>query len=117
YINNGGDLLIAGEPGKQSVVNPILEQLGVQMMDGMVLQTDDDRAASKVRSFVTEYGKEFPGQVPQLYTYRENYPVYTPRVAGLIYNDNGPFDVEVLLKTDSSETWKYTGDLSLDAIR
>lgn len=41
YIARGGNLLVCGEPGKQSVVNPILVDLGVQLMDHQLVQNDN----------------------------------------------------------------------------
>lgn len=41
YIDAGGNLLVAGEPGKQAIINPIIKGLGVQLMDGELAQYND----------------------------------------------------------------------------
>lgn len=41
YIASGGNILIAGEPGKQSLLNPLLKQFGVSLSEGILLQKSD----------------------------------------------------------------------------
>jgi ABC-2 type transport system permease protein len=38
YIAKGGNLIIAGEPGCQPYMNPLVEQLGVQFLPGMLVK-------------------------------------------------------------------------------
>ena len=38
YVARGGNLLIAGEPGRQEVMNPLVERFGVQFMPGVLVQ-------------------------------------------------------------------------------
>ncbi|RYE22181.1 MAG: ABC transporter permease [Sphingobacteriales bacterium] len=40
YINKGGDMLITGEPGRQHILNPLLQQLGVQLKGGILVKPD-----------------------------------------------------------------------------
>jgi len=40
YIDQGGNLLVCGEPGKQGVLNPVLKTIGVQLMDHQLVQND-----------------------------------------------------------------------------
>jgi ABC-2 type transport system permease protein len=42
YMAKGGNLLIAGEPGRQQMLNPLLETLGVQLTNGMLEQESED---------------------------------------------------------------------------
>ncbi|WP_158643911.1 Gldg family protein [Pseudobacter ginsenosidimutans] len=37
YISQGGNMIIMGEPGKQSIVNPVLSQLGLQLAEGTLI--------------------------------------------------------------------------------
>jgi ABC-2 type transport system permease protein len=41
YVNAGGNLLITAEPGKQEIINPVIKALGVQLMDGEMVQDND----------------------------------------------------------------------------
>lgn len=38
YIDGGGNMLIMGEPGKADILNPVLEPLGVQLLQGSLIQ-------------------------------------------------------------------------------
>ena len=38
YIRIGGNLIIAGEPGSQSVINPIIKHLGVELSQGIIVK-------------------------------------------------------------------------------
>lgn len=40
YINKGGNMLITGDPGRQEILNPILQQLGVQLKAGLLVKPD-----------------------------------------------------------------------------
>ncbi len=42
YIAAGGNLIVAGEPGKQAVLNPLVERLGVRFSPGQVFQDHED---------------------------------------------------------------------------
>lgn len=113
YIDKGGNLLLAGEPGKQDVLNPILQGLGVRLMDGIVVQGDTDFSPDEVKSFVTSVGTEFGRKVTQLH--QQKTPINTRNVAGLAYTGTGNFNVRELLRTDAELTWNKTGKLALDS--
>lgn len=113
YIDKGGNLLLAGEPGKQAVLNPILRKLGVQLMDGIVVQGDTDFAPDEVKSLVTSVGTDFGRKITQLI--RQEKPINTRNVAGLVYTDTGSFKVQELLRTDAEKTWNKTGKVVLDS--
>ncbi|HEY8959014.1 Gldg family protein [Chitinophaga sp.] len=53
YLNNGGDMLIMGEPRKQYVVNPLLRQLGVQLMEGQLVQPSRNETPDQVGTYQT----------------------------------------------------------------
>lgn len=42
YIARGGNLIIAGDVGRASVMNPIIASLGVQFMTGQIVQQNKD---------------------------------------------------------------------------
>lgn len=46
YIDNGGNLLIAGEPSRKEILQPVLDLIGVKLDNGMVLQQSEDFAPS-----------------------------------------------------------------------
>lgn len=55
YIDAGGNLLILGRPGRQYVLNPLLQQLGVQLMNGQLVQPTYDETPEKIVCLTTPY--------------------------------------------------------------
>lgn len=113
YIDKGGNMLLAGEPGKQSVLNPILEKLGVEIIDGMILQEDKKLGPAEVRSFVTAIGVDFGRKITRLFDSKLG--ISTREVAGLKYGDESDFEIRELLMTDGEKTWNKTGTIVLDS--
>lgn len=113
YIEEGGNLLLAGEPGKQSVLNPILKHLGVQLMEGTILQGDSNFSPDAVSSYVSYSGNEFGTQITGLY--HSKTPINTPGAAGLTFQTDGSFDIQTLLSTDEKITWNRAGKVVLDS--
>lgn len=116
YINNGGNLLIAGEPGKQAVLKPLLDSLGVQLREGIIVQQSKDFAPDlvlgKVPHAVSVISK------PLAYLSDDNMPVSTPGVTGISYHNNhinNRFAYQPLLVTDAKHSWLKKGKLVADS--
>jgi ABC-2 type transport system permease protein len=113
YITEGGNLLIAAEPGKQNVVNPLLDSLGVKMLDGTLVQRSRDYSYNLVTPGLTATSVVMN---PQLKTfYEEKGVVSMPDVAALQAENNGQFDVRPLLMTDARTSWIKKGNFVLDS--
>ncbi len=103
YIAAGGNLLLAGEPGKQAVLNPILQSLGVQMMDGMLVQPNKDFSPELIQPFLTP---AVAALTKGLHKDAEDSLCVTMRgAAALSYNTDGPFTVIPFLMTDGKFCW------------
>ena len=44
YIDKGGNLIIAGEPGRTAVMNPLTERIGIKFLPGMLVNKDKTKA-------------------------------------------------------------------------
>lgn len=97
YINQGGNLMIMGEPGRQNILNPVLKPLGVQMMDGMLESQSSDYAPYLELPHMTKEAISFSKTLtkPSI----DTLPVSMPGVAGLAYLDTGLFQKQPLLVT------------------
>lgn len=42
YLDNGGNMLITGEPNRQPILNPLLNTIGVNMKNGMLVNPSKD---------------------------------------------------------------------------
>ncbi len=114
YIDGGGNLLIAGEPGRQSVLNPLLQTLGVQLMEGQVVQQSQQFAPDLVTPELTSMAAGFTKTVAK--SKEDSQKVSMPGVAGLTYGSGGDFTVEPLLRTDSKLSWNKKNKLDLDMV-
>ena len=47
YIARGGNLMIIGEPKRQPIMNPLVEQFGVKFMDGILIQPSKEKPLVK----------------------------------------------------------------------
>ena len=113
YLNKGGNLLLAGEPGKQAIVNPLLQSLGVQMMDGTLVQKSNDFSASLVKPYLTSTAAALSKDLTN--AFRDSTPIAMNGVAGLTYNPNGAYIIKPLLITDAKTTWNKKGRLVVDS--
>ncbi|MDO6431681.1 Gldg family protein [Flavitalea sp. BT771] len=113
YIDQGGNLLIAGEPGKQSIINPLIRQFGVQLMDGTIVYRSKDLQPELAIPHAAEGAPElYPGLQ---HSYHEEAVVSMPTATALAYTDAGRFTVKPLLVTDSSISWLKKGKLVTDS--
>jgi len=114
YIAAGGNLLIAGEPGKQAILDPILQPLGVHLLDGMLVQKTRDFSPELVQSFLTPSAarltKNLQGDA------EDSLCVSIRGAAALSYDSKGPFTVTPLLMTDGRSSWNKKVRPNADAI-
>ncbi|MDE6451931.1 MAG: Gldg family protein, partial [Odoribacter sp.] len=50
YLRQGGDMLVLGEPGRQAVLNPLLDEIGVHLADGCLMQQRTGNFSSVIAS-------------------------------------------------------------------
>lgn len=103
YIAAGGNLLIAGEPGKQAILNPLLQTLGVQLMDGMVVEHNKDFAPELVQPFLTPTANAFTRKLQD--DADDSLPLSMKGVAAISYGNDGPFKVSPLAMTVAKTSW------------
>ncbi len=113
YSEAGGNLLILGEPGKQSLLNPLLKYFGVQLVDGQIVQASRDFSPDLVLPGLTEATAEFSRTMRQYFL--DSTHVSMPSVAALSYKTGGDFKVYPLLMTDSSRSWLKKDKPTLDS--
>ncbi len=103
YLAAGGNLLLAGEPGKQSLLNPLLQPLGVQLMDGMLVEKSKDFSPALIQLFPTAFADSLTKNLQA--DEDDSMPVTMLGAAALTYSNNGPFQVTPLLTTDGKDCW------------
>lgn len=107
FLDAGGNMMIAGEPGRQQILNPLLVTLGVTIMDGTLLEESRDNEPNVVQAFFS----------PEAETYKLSFydgaMVMLPGVAGLAYQHTGPYKKQPILISNIKLSWKKTGTFDL----
>jgi ABC-2 type transport system permease protein len=115
YIDDGGNVLIAGEPGKQSVLNPLLQHFGVRMMEGMVVQKSEDFSPNLALNFLTDTAAALSKMLSK--DFRDSTRISMPSATGFLCDENGKFDIKPLLMTDERTAWLKKAPLSSDSVK
>jgi len=112
YIEAGGNLLIAGEPGKQSVLNPLLERFGIGFKMGTLLQESKEFELDLIQAKVAKEASQIG------FDFSEKDPISLPGAVGITLESTGEFDVFPVLKIDQKTVWNKEGffDLETDTI-
>jgi ABC-2 type transport system permease protein len=103
YIADGGNLLIAGEPGHQDILNPLLKPLGVQLMDGMMVERNKDFSPELVQPYLTAAAAGFTKKLHS--DFEDSLVIAMHGAAGLSYTTGGPFTVTPLAMTSGAKSW------------
>ena len=121
YIQKGGNMMILGEPGKQQVVNPVLQEMGVRLMDGTLIEISKDEMPHMVYPCVTIAATELAKEDDNLRQLKEllkngtgNLRILNAGAAGIEYIDSG-YDVKHLLVTSNRNAWAKVGKLVTDS--
>lgn len=117
YIEKGGNLLIAGEPRRQEVMNPIIQSLGVQFMPGRLVRPSEnfqsDFIIARPTAEAGELSYEFKNMID-----RERV-LTMPGCMGLEYAEDKGFRVTPLFVSDTVGGWNEveTTDFVDDTVR
>lgn len=119
YISAGGNMLILGEPGKQFVLNPLLRQLGVQLMNGQIAQPSKDETPDKVTPFALNTVTGISAALADVYkmnaSYGKTVSLMMPGVTAISSTPDSAFAVNPLLVTAEKMSWLKAGKLVTDS--
>jgi ABC-2 type transport system permease protein len=117
FIARGGNMLIAGEPGRQELLNPILATLGLQLMPGRLIQLSKDNPADYALTYISEPAKAMAPGFRKISAYNLG-AVSMPGAAAISYSAAGTFEkIPLLVTKDSSNSWNKAASLDLDSIQ
>lgn len=118
FVDEGGNLLITGEPGKQYVLNPFLQHLGVQLMNGQLVEPSFDETPEKVRPVLTEAATNLHASLGWYKEYLHSRAIpkmLMPGVTVFQYDSVSPFSITPLLETVPDKAWFKAGELITDS--
>lgn len=103
YIARGGNLFIISEPGRQDIMNPIVEEFGVKFMPGCLVSPTPDFSADLILAKATKEGAELVHHFKEIRV--NDYIVTMPSATGLEYTTDKGFEVIPMFRTDSVGCW------------
>lgn len=103
YVARGGNLLIAGEPGSQEVMNPLVERFGVQFMPGVLVQPSRDFDPDLIRGELTKDAAEMSLNYADLQ--KKKRVITMPGATALNYTMDKGFMVRPVLTTHDTGCW------------
>jgi ABC-2 type transport system permease protein len=123
YVGKGGNLLVLGEPGKQAMLNPLLQRWGVQLMNGTLVEPTKDEMPDMVKAYLTDAAFDLAEEprflhlkmLHGLHDYDDTLYQLMPGVTALSYTPGGAFMVKPLLMTVGQRTWLKAGTLVADS--
>ncbi|SFE35233.1 ABC-2 type transport system permease protein [Chitinophaga sp. CF118] len=98
YLDKGGNMFIAGEPGRQQLLNPLLRLMDIQMKEGILVTPSKDDAPDLM------YGQLTQGDAV----------IAMPGAAALEYMDHGRFAVDTQV-VSAATGWNKSGKVDLSA--
>lgn len=108
YIKAGGNLLLAGEPGKQKLLNPIVNVFGATFLEGELLQESDNYELDLIQS---KFAKQ---NALTGFKFYESAVVVHPKAMGITYKDSTEFETIPLLVSNKENTWRRTEPFNLN---
>lgn len=118
YIHKGGNMFILGEPGKQQMVNPVLKQLGVSLMDGvLVSQHKREMPQMQTPHFTNAFlsMEQDPSSAAFKKMPEKDRHLLMPYVTAIDIADTTGFTCTPLLKSEAGLTWLKKGKLVVDS--
>ncbi|MFA5848282.1 MAG: Gldg family protein [Bacteroidales bacterium] len=103
FITKGGNLLIAGEPDRQSFMNPLVAQFGVEFMPGRLVKPSVNFSPDFIMAYPTPEGAEMMYLLDEMI--KEDYVATMPGTTGLKYTEDKGYKVTRLFVTDTTGTW------------
>ena len=117
YIARGGNLVVAGEPRRQEVMNPIVEQFGVKFLSGRLVKVSENFDPDFIIARPTKEAQDIAYIFETLY--RREYVVTMPGSTALEYTEDKGFKVTPLFVSDTIGSWNEveTTDFLDDTVR
>lgn len=113
YIDNGGNVLIAGDVGRQAQMNPVTEMLGVRFMEGVLANNMEEGAQNLIYNRVTKVAAD-SSRVYRGFAHPRAQITMLGAV-GLEYETDRGFNVLPILTSDSTKSWLETETIDFAA--
>jgi len=119
YIDNGGNAMFYSEPGKQFIMNPILNHVGVNAEEGTIVKVNPQDMPHKFDGLITKKGTDMADEEPFFYFRNGIVNACHTNIIGasvLSYSDTTGFKAEqITTLPNNANTWVEKGVLVVDS--
>lgn len=119
YIDNGGNAIFYTEPGKQFIMNPILNHVGVNAEEGTIVRVNKHDMPHKFVGMISKKGADLADEDQFFYQKSGVRGTCITAITGagvLTYSDTTGFKAEQITTLENSmETWVERGVLVVDS--
>lgn len=119
YIDRGGNAMFYSEPGKQFIMNPILNHIGVNANEGTIVQVNPQDLPHKFAGLISKQGTDMADEESFFYFRNGILNACYTNIAGasvLSYSDTTGFKAEQITTLQNNEkTWVERGLLVVDS--
>ena len=116
YVERGDNLLIAGEPGREEAIKPLLDLLGMELKPGILVQQTKDFSPDLIQATFSQYAVKSSEEYARLQ--KKKLCIVMPGASSLEVTKNVGFRVDTLLKTQKENCWNEleTKDFTSQAV-
>lgn len=107
YLDKGGNMMIAGEPGRQDLLNPLLAKLGVSLIPGALLEESDDFEPDLLQGKFTKEAEAYK------FTFYDGAVAAFNGSVGLAYSTDGPYKKTPIAVSNGRTSWNKLGAFDL----
>ncbi|SKD10505.1 ABC-2 type transport system permease protein [Chitinophaga ginsengisegetis] len=119
YIDRGGNAMFYSEPGKQFIMNPILNHVGVNSDEGTLVKPNPQDMPHKFAGLIAKKGMDMADEQPFFYVKNGIGNSCSTSIIGaslLSYSDTTGFKVEQITTiANNANTWVERGTLVVDS--
>ncbi|GEP97142.1 Gldg family protein [Chitinophaga cymbidii] len=113
FLDAGGNMLIAGEPGRQELLQPVLDLLGVHFIPGQVVGNNKEYPPNFIFADIDTQAVILSPVFEKLL--EDRIKVSLSGASGLQYDENGSYKVMPLLFNNPADTWNKAGKYNDDS--
>jgi ABC-2 type transport system permease protein len=127
YIDGGGNMMILGVPGKQHIVNPVLEELGLRFMPRQLASNNFQESSELIHADLTPEAVQLAPESILFAAYQRDLKdkkkhthldeLEVRGVVGIEFIDTGKFKAVAYSKTHKGQAWLKAKPLIADSAK
>ncbi|WP_432714340.1 Gldg family protein [Pedobacter sp.] len=99
YLDKGGNMMIAGEPGRQHLLNPLLAKLGIALLPGTLIEESENFEPNLLQVKFTKAAEDYK------FSFYDGAVMAFVGTAGLTYTNDGPYKKAVIAVSNGARGW------------